>query len=250
MRGRILTLLCSIGLTIVAYATSKPTQTIVSDDSNLTVFATVDHVVDGDTLVLSDRETVRLIGIDTPELHHPSRPVEYYATEAKEFVEHKLKNHQVKLEFGKEKRDKYNRLLAYVYLSDGTFLNAEIIKQGYGFAYTRFPFEFSDEFVKYENEASQAKRGIWAGEGANELKWIISQKRLPLKIYDLENNKWAIEYGGIAKTYLTLEELSEELEFLRNAVYSLSPRDLNLECVKRGWIQIDSERKGVMSNEN
>ncbi len=52
--------------------------------------------------------------------------------------------------------------LAYVYLEDGTFLNAEIIKQGYGFAYTRFPFKYMDEFRHYQREAREQNRGLWA----------------------------------------------------------------------------------------
>ena len=58
-------------------------------------------------------------------------------------------------------RDRYGRILAYVYLKDGTFLNAEIIKQGYGFAYTRFPFKYLEEFRRYEREARQNGRGLW-----------------------------------------------------------------------------------------
>ncbi len=51
--------------------------------------------------------------------------------------------------------------LAYVFLEDGTFLNAEIIKQGYGHAYTRFPFKYMDEFRRYEREARGQRRGLW-----------------------------------------------------------------------------------------
>ncbi len=48
-----------------------------------------------------------------------------------------------------------------MYLEDGTFLNAEIIKQGYGFAYTKFPFKYMDEFMRYEREAKEQNRGLW-----------------------------------------------------------------------------------------
>jgi micrococcal nuclease len=68
---------------------------------------------------------------------------------------------EVRLEYDWQKRDKYGRLLAYVFLMDGTFLNAEIIKQGYGFAYTRYPFKYLDEFRRYEREARENKRGLW-----------------------------------------------------------------------------------------
>jgi micrococcal nuclease len=58
-------------------------------------------------------------------------------------------------------KDKYRRTLAYVFLGDGTFLNAEIIKQGYGFAYTRFPFKYVDKFRWLERDARIQNRGLW-----------------------------------------------------------------------------------------
>ena len=74
---------------------------------------------------------------------------------------------RVSLEFDQanahvEHKDKYRRTLAYVFLEDGTFPNAEIIKQGYGFAYTRFPFKHMDEFRLYEQKAREQNRGLWA----------------------------------------------------------------------------------------
>ena len=59
------------------------------------------------------------------------------------------------------RRDRYSRILAYVYLMDATFLNAEIIKQGYGFAYTKYPFKYLEKFRQYEREARENKRGLW-----------------------------------------------------------------------------------------
>jgi len=122
---------------------------------------TVKRVIDGDTLLLSNRERVRLIGVDTPETKHPQKPVERFGKEAYLFTKRMVEGKEVRLEFDWQKRDKYGRLLAYVYLTDGTFLNAEIIKQGYGFAYTRFPFKYLEEFRKYEREARDNKRGLW-----------------------------------------------------------------------------------------
>ncbi len=55
----------------------------------------------------------------------------------------------------------YKRTLAYIFLEDGSFLNAEIIKQGYGHAYTRFPFKYLDAFRRYEREAREQRRGLW-----------------------------------------------------------------------------------------
>ena len=68
----------------------------------------------------------------------------------------------VRLEYDAQKRDRYGGLLAYVYLDDGTFLNAEIIKQGYGFAYTRFPFKHIEQFRQYERDARESGAGLWA----------------------------------------------------------------------------------------
>lgn len=126
------------------------------------------RVVDGDTIILSTKERVRLIGVDTPETKHPSKPVEYFGKEASSFTRSMVEGKNVRLEYDQQRRDKYGRLLAYAYLMDGTFLNAEIIKQGYGNAFTRFPFKYMAEFRQYEKEAREAKRGLWADKPARE----------------------------------------------------------------------------------
>ncbi len=122
----------------------------------------VKRVIDGDTIELSTGERVRLIGVDTPETKDPRRPVQYFGEEAAAFTKRMVEGKRVRLEYDWERKDKYGRTLAYVYLEDGTFLNAEIIRQGYGFAYTRFPFKYLEEFRKLEREAREAGRGLWA----------------------------------------------------------------------------------------
>jgi micrococcal nuclease len=121
----------------------------------------VKRVIDGDTLLLINGERVRLIGVDTPETKHPQKPVEYFGREAYLFTKEMVDGKEARFEFDRQKRDRYGRLLAYVYLLDGTFLNAEIIKQGYGFAYTRFPFKYMEEFRRYEREARENRKGLW-----------------------------------------------------------------------------------------
>lgn len=118
-------------------------------------------MIDGDTLVVDGVETVRLIGVDTPETVDPRRPVQYFGREASNFTRALALGRMVRLEFDVDRRDRYGRTLAYVYLSDGMFLNAEIIRQGYGYAYTRFPFRFLEAFRAYEQEARAAGRGLW-----------------------------------------------------------------------------------------
>ncbi len=121
----------------------------------------VKRVVDGDTLLLTNGERVRLIGVDTPETKHPEKPVERFGKEAYLFTKKMVEGKKVRLEYDQTRRDKYDRILAYVYLMDGTFLNAEIVKQGYGFAYTKYPFKYLGEFRRYEREARENGRGLW-----------------------------------------------------------------------------------------
>ena len=120
------------------------------------------RVVDGDTLVLDGNERVRLIGVNTPESVDPRRPVEYFGKEAAAFTRRIAEGKRARLEYGEERNDRYGRTLAYVYLEDGTFLNAEIIRQGYGHAYTRFPFRYANQFRAHEREAREQRRGLWA----------------------------------------------------------------------------------------
>lgn len=121
----------------------------------------VRYVIDGDTLVLRSGEKVRLIGVDTPESKRRNTPVQYFALDAAAFTKKLVEKKWVELEYGEERRDAYDRILAYVFLEDGTFLNAELIKEGYAFAYTRFPHKYLDQFRQYEREARLAARGLW-----------------------------------------------------------------------------------------
>ena len=133
------------------------------------------RVIDGDTIELQDKERVRLIGIDTPEARYNkklqrdvSRTGKDYETiiamgeKATKFTRSLLEGKRVRLEFDIEKRDRYGRLLAYVYLPDGRMLNAEIVKYGYGQIYTFPPnVKYVDLFLKLQREAREGNRGLW-----------------------------------------------------------------------------------------
>ena len=121
----------------------------------------VERVVDGDTIIVRGVGRVRLIGVDTPETVDPRRPVEFFGREASAFTKRLLEGKRVRLEYDWERTDRYGRTLAYVYLPDGVFANAEIIRRGYGHAYTRFPFKYLDRFRALEREARTARRGLW-----------------------------------------------------------------------------------------
>lgn len=124
----------------------------------------VERVVDGDTVIVAGVGSVRLIGVDTPETKHPAKAVERFGAEASEFLTGLVRGKLVRLEFDWQRKDRYGRTLAYLYLEDGTFVNAEIVRQGYGFAYTKYPFQFLEEFRALEREAREASRGLWAQE--------------------------------------------------------------------------------------
>lgn len=123
------------------------------------------RAVDGDTIVLENGERVRMLGVDTPELHHPVKPVQYFAREARAFVQSRVANRRVWLEYDQPRRDRYGRTLAYVFLADGTLLNLELIERGYGFAYTRYPFraDYMERFRRAEAVARRTDQGLWAG---------------------------------------------------------------------------------------
>ena len=121
----------------------------------------VTRVIDGDTLVLDNGETVRLIGVDAPETHHPEIPVQRFGKEATEFLKRLAEGNECTLEYEPDNlRDAYGRLLAYVYVGN-RLANAEIIRRGYAYAYTRFPFGRQAEFVALEHEARERQYGLW-----------------------------------------------------------------------------------------
>ena len=123
----------------------------------------IERVIDGDTLVISTIGTVRLIGVDTPETVHPTQPVQRFGREASEFLRDLALGEAVRVDYDQTRTDRYGRTLAYVYLESGVFVNLEIIRQGYGFAYTAFPFRFIAEFRAAEREAREQGRGLWGG---------------------------------------------------------------------------------------
>lgn len=135
----------------------------------------VTRAVDGDTLVLENNERVRLIGIDTPEMHESNKlnrdaqrsgqdiaAIKQLGRRSYEFTKNLVEGKHVRLEFDVERFDRYKRILAYVYLLDGTFLNATIIEQGYASLMTYPPnVKYADLFLKLYTGARQNQRGLW-----------------------------------------------------------------------------------------
>ncbi len=130
------------------------------------VLVRVVRVIDGDTIqvccVFGDRVKVRYIGVDTPETHHPMRGVEPYGMEASEANRKLVDGKKVTLDFDVQQFDKYGRILAYIYLEDGTFVNAWLVEHGYAMVMTVPPnVKHQNLFLKLQREAREARRGLW-----------------------------------------------------------------------------------------
>lgn len=139
--------------------------------NELTGFHQVTRVIDGDTievLIDGEIEVVRLIGIDTPELKHPVKAVECYAVEASRYMAKLVAGKYVRLEADptQDDRDRYDRLLRYVFLEDGTFINKAMIAGGYAYQYTYSgkAYKYQTEFKKAEADSWRRREGVWSSE--------------------------------------------------------------------------------------
>jgi micrococcal nuclease len=122
----------------------------------------VERILDGETLVVAGVGTVRLLGVDVPRTVDAQRPADEGADRAVVLLRKLLADQTVRLEYDVERIDSASRPLAYVYLSTGALLNAELLKEGLGRANPDVPFKMLEEFQRYEREARAQRRGLWA----------------------------------------------------------------------------------------
>jgi micrococcal nuclease len=127
----------------------------------------ISKFVDGDTFWVKDskgqEEKIRLIGIDAPEARRTGKKdIGHYGKEASAYLEKYIGEKRVRLELDVSRYDRYKRTLAYVYLEDGTFLNAHLVKEGYASVMTVPPnVRHADLFLKLQQEARKKKKGLW-----------------------------------------------------------------------------------------
>ncbi len=128
----------------------------------------VNRVVDGDTIILEDSRRVRYLNIDTPESAHPNKPVQCFGKEAFTINRDLVEGKEVWLKFDKEKEDRYNRLLAFVFLPGkntndiSQSVNAYLVEMGFARVNIIKPNDtYSTEFAKLEREARKNNRGVW-----------------------------------------------------------------------------------------
>jgi endonuclease YncB( thermonuclease family) len=139
-------------------------QKIIQNTPGLYTVAKFD---DGDTIQVDmegKMETVRFIGVDTPETHDPRKPIQCFGKAASNFTKSTIGQNRVRLESDPtgSNRDRYQRLLRYVYLPDGTLVNLKIIAEGYGFTVTAFPFTKMEEFRLAQKNARIQNKGLWS----------------------------------------------------------------------------------------
>jgi micrococcal nuclease len=155
--------LCVLGACADDHTSASPSTTGAAVPSG--EHTTVQRVVDGDTIVVAGGARVRLIGMDTPETKDPRRPVGCFGKEASRRTEQLLTpGTRIVLVYDVDRFDRYGRTLAYVYrASDGVFVNASLVRDGYAVAYTVPPdVAHADEFVALQRAARDAGRGLWS----------------------------------------------------------------------------------------
>lgn len=148
------------------------------------------NVVDGDTVDIDipdgkyDTTRIRLLGVDTPETKKPGEAIMYFGPEASAFVADISlgKDVVVIIDTVSDVRDRYGRLLGYVRLPNGSILNEEIIKHGYGYSDLRFRHNDYEKYVEMQDEAIAGKVGLWGTVKRDQLpKWLQYERPLLLK---------------------------------------------------------------------
>jgi micrococcal nuclease len=160
---------------------TSPTNNLPNEDPALDIPAppspalyAVVRVLDGDTIDVKSStgaiSRVRFIGVDTPETKDPRKPVQCFGKAASDHTKKTLLGATIRLEADPldSNKDKYDRLLRYVYTADGQLYNQTLIEDGYGFAYVVFPYARLEQFRAAERDARLAGRGLWAGCGVDQ----------------------------------------------------------------------------------
>lgn len=154
--------------TIESSAPSQIPTTPIPTVTDRTLYKVM-KVIDGDTVnveIEGKSNTLRLIGIDTPETVDPRKPVQCYGKEASDKARVLLTGKNVALETDATQgdKDKYDRLLRYVYLEDGTSVNKFMISEGYAHEYTyqSNPYKYQSEYIEAQKQARESKKGLWA----------------------------------------------------------------------------------------
>lgn len=157
-----------LNILLISFLTfSHSAPLLSSDKDNKAVYYRVKKVVDGDTFWIDDGSQkgikVRLIGVDAPESRKTgNKDVAYFGRTSSDYLTKLIGGKKVRLEYDVGRYDRYGRTLAYVWLEDGTFVNADLVRNGYANVMTVPPnVRYADTFLKLERKARNQKRGMW-----------------------------------------------------------------------------------------
>ncbi|AWB26882.1 lamin tail domain-containing protein [Halococcoides cellulosivorans] len=202
---------CTVSVSPGETPTAQPT--IPSDRTTVTV----ERVVDGDTLEVTyadgTPDTLRLLGVDTPEVHVGVDPAEFpgvpddragrawlssWGTNATQYVESRVANRRVEIVVGGDRRGSYGRLLVYVYVDDA-MLNRELLREGYARLYDS-EFEYRDGFADLEREARDAGVGVWGFE----------ESTTPLQVTEIHADAAGDDRENLNDEYVVLANAGNE----------------------------------------
>jgi len=188
--------------------------------------ATVKWVYDGDSLLLRDKRKIRIIGIDTPEVKHHQQKAQAYGAKAREALRELLKSHdyQVYLRYGAERKDRYSRILAHVYLPDGTNISNWLLERGYAKTLAIPPnIKLAKCYQKDEEKAQQQSLKIWRYK-KNQIKTVekLSQRssgyiRLEGTIKKIKRHKKSLilEFKGNSKKRIRVKIQKKNLKYFK-----------------------------------
>ena len=164
--GRPFTVRCSIFFIFLSIFATAP---CVSAQS----WVTVKYINDGDTITLANGKRVRYIGINSPEIDHDQHKAQPFGYAARTFNKQMVLNRKIRLDFDLERHDRYGRLLAYVFLPDGSFLNERLLQQGYAFFLYKKPnLKFSQRLLNAQQGAMKACKGLWNNWAEQKKRYI------------------------------------------------------------------------------
>lgn len=202
--------------------------------------ATVEYVHDGDSLRLSDGRKVRIIGINTPELAREDNPAEPYALRARDHLRGLLKpQSKIKLRWGRERKDRYGRTLAHVFLSNGENVSQRLLTEGLAMALTVPPNLWQwDCYQLAEQNARKSKRGLWSHQRFQ----ISAAKHLDSNTRGFRQVSGVVKRVGFSKSSIWLNlDANFAIRIKRSDLEYFNGVDFRAlrgrKLVARGWVK-------------
>lgn len=207
----------------------------------------VKRVHDGDTLVLENNERVRLLSVNTPELSSRHREAESGDIEARDWLKDQLKQNQVYLQYNVEKRDRYERILAYAWTPSGMFLNEQLLEQGLATLTLQPPnLQHADSLIEAQQQAIHQNKGIWADK--------TYQSRKVTTLTDTAYRGWqrwllTVKSRSQPRDYWVLkvnDKVSLRIAKQQQALFPPSETYLNKPLEVRGWMSKRGDQSSVL----